>query len=388
MDKDTPAFSLRMKGKSINEDLLRRVIFYEYEDSESVDKLTVKFDNKDFSIDEDEFFELGNMIETKYGYVNDLCRNRLMIIHKINGLKEITVEGFEPVLQFKRPGKGRIIKDSTLDNLVSKIATTYKLKYKTEERKDISGNVLKFNYNQPDGSPDMSFLASVGGQIGYKVWIETDTLYFMPRKYWQSPYMKFVYYGDEGQILDFDPESVNLNKDSKMNTAGIDIETKQPYKIVEDGSNSKEKRLSKRNYNYEKQTNRKTSKDGTTKKVIANTKKEAENKLLGIYNIEMEDQIKAEMIVIGEPALASKRIIEVHGVKKYSGKYFVPNVIHTISENGYISKANLVRNSQFDEGITKFANDVIKTYINKNRLNLKQFFKKYPESIYRKIYGS
>ncbi len=388
MVRDTPAFSLRMKGKSIDEELLRRVTFYEYEDSEAMDKVTIKFDNLDLTIDENIFFELGNLIETKFGYVNELSQNRVMIIKKINGLKEIIVEAFEGTLQFDTPGKGRVLKDSTLDKLVKEIADTYKLKYTTEERKDVSGNILTFDYIQPEECPDMSFLASVGREIGYKAWIETDTLFFMPRKYWQSPYMKFVYYGDEGQVLDFDPENTSIDKKSKLSTANIDIKRKKIYALTEDGSNSKVIRLTKKNYNYYMQDKRKHTITGVRRVIIANSKKEAENKLLGMYNTEMEDQMRAAMPVIGEPKLVSKRIIEVHGVKRYSGKYFVEKVIHTISENGYISKAYLVRNSEFDDDVGRFSQAVISTYVNKNRLNVKQFFKKYPNSIYKKLYGS
>lgn len=388
MVRDTPAFSLRMKGKSIDEELLRRVVFYEYEDSESMDKLTVKFDNMDLSIDENDFFEEGNLIVTKFGYANELSQNRVMIIKKIVGLKEITVEAFEGILQFNVPGKGRVLENSTLDNLVRQIAVTYKLKYKTEERKDIAGNVLTFDYIQPDESPDMSFLASVGKEIGYKAWIETDTLYFMPRKYWQSPYMKFVYYGEEGQVLDFIPEDTSIDKTSKLTTGGIDIKKKKIFTATEDGSNSKVIRLTKKNFDYYMQDKRKYTAFGVKKVIIANSKKEAENKLLGLYNATMDDQIKADMLVVGEPSLVSKRIIEVHGVKRYSGNYFVGKVIHTISENGYISKGALTRNSEFDDDVGRFSQAVISTYVNKNRLNKKQFLDKYPDSVYRKLYGS
>ena len=136
------------------------------------------------------------------------------------------------------------------------------------------------------------------------------------------------------------------------------------------------------------QDKRKYSTTGVKRIIVANSKKEAESKLLGMYNTEMEDQIKAEMSVIGEPNLVSKRVIEVHGVKRYSGKYFVEKVIHTISQNGYISKSYLTRNSEFDDDVGRFSQAVISTYVNKNRLNLMQFFKKYPDSIYKKIYGS
>lgn len=379
MSRDTPAFSLRMKGNPIDEELLQRVTFYEYEDTEGVDKLTVKFDNTDLTIDENEFFDLGNMIETKFGYEDNLSRNRLMIINKILGLKEITVEAFEPVLQFKKPGKAANYENSLLEPIVKKITDGYKLKYNMVERKDINDNPLRADYNQPSGSTDIQFLASIGAKIGYKVWIETDTLFFMPRRYWQPPYMKFIYYGGEGQVIAFVPESFNSDKSSKVNTSDIDIETKQPYRIVEDGSNSKEIRLSGMNNNYEKQTVRKDTKWGSTKIIKAKTKKEAKNKLVGMYNEQMKDQIKAEMPIVGDPDFVSKRVIEVHGVKRYSGKYFVEMVIHTISENGYISKGSLVRNSQFDKGIPKFATNVKKpkfvTNVKKTKINKAKFNK-------------
>ena len=380
----TPAFTLRVDDNYIDDKILSRVTSYEYEESEGIDKLTVKFDNYDLSLDDYKFFTVGNILWTKYGYVNQLSDNKLLILRTIKGFKEITIEAFEAAKKFDSEPKERVFEKATISQLVGKIATEHNLKYKFEERLDANGNVLQFDYIQPN-IPDLSFLASVGKKIGFKAWIEGDTLYFMPRMYWQTPYKKYVYYGDEGNIISFEPELKVYDNTSKLNAAGIDIEKKKVFKVKEDGKTSKEKRLSNTMINYDTVLIRKDSK-GSRQIIHSDNSKKAQNILTGLYNQKMEEQITAKLVIVGDAELISKRVIEVLNVGKWSGKYFVKKVVQSINGSGFVSTAYLSRNSLFDNDSNRYSLSVINNMVNKTRFSVKQFFKKYPKSVYKRLY--
>ena len=119
-------------------------------------------------------------------------------------------------------------------------------------------------------------------------------------------------------------------------------------------------------------------------------RKEAEDILAGKWVEEMSDQITAELHLVGEPHLKSKRVIIVNNVGKYSGRYYTKSVHHS-NDGGYTTIAYLSRNSGFEDK-AKYSKENIDTLINKNRLSNKEFLElvqktpkgKYYSQLFRK----
>ena len=355
-----PVYILRIAGKPLSEKLVNRLLSWEYDDYEKVDKLTLTFDNEDGGITDESVFELGNLVEFRHGYINDLSARKFFILLSSSGWKEITIECYEIIKIFdteeiKKTYDGQDGRGILLGDLVKEIADRNGLKYRTQERKDSQGAVIKGIYNREKCS-DMAFLFTLGLHIGYQVWIEDvqgesePVLFFLPRRYDQAPYMEFTYYGLDGDILDFIPKMSAVGKRSELSGGGVDLETKTAFwKTSKDGSIKKtfffkHKSLDKNWHDYDRFISRfKMLKQERLVKAQMKNEKDAEDIIAAQLAKNMEDQIEAELHLIGEPHLKSRRVVLVNNVQKYSGKYYVKRVVHT-GGDGYMSIAYLTKN--------------------------------------------
>ena len=368
-----PTQIITIDGKQLEEKLIMRLLSWTYEDIEKVDKVVLTFDNEDLEITDNVAFQQGLVVGFRFGYVNELSDTKYFTINKISGFKIITLSCLEVITLFNTEQKTRVWEDSDLNTVVSDIATENNLKYKVEEWKDASGVVLKYDFFQPHVE-DLAFLYTLAKHIGYEVWIEDDTIYFMPRKYWKTPEMNLQYDSDQGQILVFEPQTNSMNRGS-FASGGIDLEKNQAFFFTENGETRTVTYLGGNMWSQEDMIKYyKTIKEASIIRVPCSTKEEAEIILAGAYREEMEDQITADLHLIGEPKLKSKTVIEVNGVKKYSGKYYVKSVNHVFDGSGYVSIGKLSRNSAFDDK-EKYSKENISALVNKNRASKKEFYK-------------
>jgi phage protein D len=331
------------------------------------------FDNYDLQITDNEEIAQGNVVSFRHGYIDDLSKEVYFTIGNVEGWKEITVEALEVVHAFNTEPKSRSWLESDLGSVVADIAFDNKLNAKTEERRDENGTPLLYNYIQRHVG-DLQFLYTLGRKIGYEVWIDVDTLYFVPRQYWQTPYAEFTYEGEDGNVLDFKPKVNTMNRKGKFKGGGIDLEKKQTFFFTQNGQTKRSVYLNKKFFDFDKINARyKKLKEARLVRVPLNTKSEAEDILAGVWIKEMEDQITAELHLTGEPHLVARRVIQVSNVGQYSGKYYVKSVTHS-GKDGYTSVARLTRNAAFDKG-QKYSRENIESVINKERPSVKQFLK-------------
>jgi len=366
-----PTYVVKIDGKPIPEDLAARLISWEYEDYEKMDKLVLTFDNYDLKITDDPRLTLGAVIEFRHGYTKELSDWKWFTIGTPSGFRERRFECLEVIHVFATEEKYRSWIDSALEPVVADIAKDNGLKYEFEELYATDGRIPKFDYVQPKVH-DMAFLYMLGQKIGYELWVEYDTLYFMPRMYWQEPYLSITFEGLTGQVLDFKPTEHSMNRRGKFSGGGIDLEKKSAFFLTENGTTKKATYLDGKFHDFEKI--RGQYKDLPGAKIVRipmRNRDEADAILQGRYIKEMEDQITAELHLVGEPKLKARRVIIMENVGKYSGRYYVRSVKHSIS-GGYVSVADLTRNAAFDAG-EKYSLDNILTLVNKNRLSVKEF---------------
>lgn len=370
---NVPLFVIEIDGLPISDELLFRVLEWEYEDHEKMGKLTLVFDNRDFMIGYSKEIENGKMITFRHGYTDSMSTFKYFTIGKVSGWKIITVEAMEVIHIFNTEQKERTWEQVALSDVIENIADDNGMDYKTEDPKLNSGEVLKRDYIQ-NHVEDMAFLYTLGRWIGYEVWVEDGILHFLPRGYWQTPYMEFVYEGLKGTVLDFDPTVNTMNKRGKFACGGIDLETKQPFFFTEDGQTKRTFYLGKHFWDYEgvNAGKKKLQKASIVRKTVNNLK-DAQDMLAGKWIKEMEHQITAKLHLVGEPQLKARRTIYVDNVGKFTGRYYVQNVVHS-EKGGYLSIAELTRNAMFDDG-GQYSMSNIHTVVNENRPNIFDWIK-------------
>lgn len=359
MANDAPTYSLVINGKPLPDDLADRLESWEYEDVEHTDKLTLTFDNRDHKIDEREEFAQENPVEWRHGYVGEMSDKFLLNIKSHSGWDKITITCLGVTHIFNSVQKTRWWKDASLDEVVGLIARENNLgtHYRTTEPKDKTGAFIKHDYFQP-AIEDMAFLWNLARQIGYEVWMEWEdgslTLFFMPRRYWQPPYMEYVYEG--GDVEKFEPTMNTVSKRSDFAGAGIDLEEKSVFHSNENGTTRemyflKDASGKCRLFDAEGANKQKTTvEEAFATRMVANNKKEMEELLAGAWMREQEDMITATLTVVGNPNLQARRVIMVSNVGKWSGQYYVKGVTHSGGNRAYKCVASLTRNSLTDKG--------------------------------------
>jgi phage protein D len=394
-----PTCIIKINGVVLSDELVKRFLRWEYEDYEKIDQLKLTFDNQDGEITDDKQFILGSIIEFRHGYINDLSDPKYFTLQNLNGWREITITGIEVISIFDTEKNTKTYIDYTMDDLVGEIAGRNKLNYKTQERKDGSGIVIKDDYFQP-GIEDMAFLYTLGVKIGYEVWIDDErleskpTLYFMPRDYGQKPYMKFTYEGLNGQIIDFDPSITTAGRRSQFEAGGVDLVDEQTFFFTTKDSTVqraffyKGEKLEKGFIDYDKALDKIAKhKNGKLIHRPIKSKSECEDMLAGEHEKKTEAQITANLTVVGEPHLKSKRVIVIENAQKFSGKYYVNKVTHT-GDGGYSSVAQLSRNALFsDSENEKFTDNYETILVNRERVTVSTYLKitgKSPRSSYYK----
>lgn len=355
------------------DEISSRLLNFSYEDYEKTGKLTLTFDNTDGEIGDAEEFENGTMITFRHGYIDDLSPHLYFTVGEVEGWEVITVSALEIINIFTTEPKARSWVVASITEVVKTIADEHGLKYEVEERTDSSGATLYFDYFQ-DSVEDMAFLYTLGRKIGFEVWIEDETLFFLPRRYWQTPYDEFTYKGVDGIVKDFIPKVNTVNRRGKFAGGGIDLETKQKFFVEEDGETSKQTYLAKHFWKFDELNNRyKQLQEAILVRVPMDNKAEAESIMAGKFDVEMEDQITADLVLEGSPHLKSRRVIEVLNVGKYSGKYYIKLVTHD-DEGGYGSVAKLTRNATFDKG-GKYSIENLNEKVNAERSSISEFQK-------------
>jgi phage protein D len=387
-----PTIFIKIDNKFLDDELLFRLIDWEYVDYEGVDSLTLKFNNQDLLIGDRKEFDLGVVIHFRHGYVDNLSKMKIFKVTDVEGWEEITVTAYEMIIIFGTKKKERYWKDVPLSYVVSDIAKDNGLKYETQELKDPDGSIIKRDYYQAH-LEDLTFLYTLGRKIGYRVWIEEDKLLFLPRRYWQAPYMEFTYKGQDGQVISFNPKISSLNRKGKVSAGGVDIKNSLPFYYEEDGKAKRITQLGKNSFDYEKiahMYNRSSGKSSGKKdksnkvKLVMKNAKDAQALIVGAWDEENSAQIKADLTVVGNPFLQARRVIELLNLGKYSGKYYVEEVTHS-GGDGYESKARLSRNAAFDEG-AKFSLSNVTQMVNTKKQSEDEFIKATKDSPYSKFY--
>jgi phage protein D len=370
------------------EELSIKLANWSYSDHEKTDWLTLTFDNQDRTLFNYKFLQVGVIIRFRHGYMNpeELSRYVYFKIVDRKGFEDLKIECQEitSIIGFSEQ-KSKYWLDSELTPIVQEIATENQVpKIETVERKDRTGTVLNFDYFQP-GVEDFAFLYNLGRAIGYQVWFEDDTLYFLPRQYGQTPYMKFGYYSlsgrdfrigeiGEGQIVEFKPQQNAMHKRGEFAAGGIDYETKESFFIKEKGETKKVTYLGSKLWDYDAQMGRfKKLKKARLVRVPLRNKQEAEDVLGGRWIEETSDAITADMVLVGEPNIRARRVVQVDNVGPYTGKYYVKEVTHSFGSGPYESVAKLSRNAAFDDESGKYSINVLNGLVNRNRMERAAF---------------
>ncbi|GGA02145.1 phage late control D family protein [Okeania sp. KiyG1] len=344
-----PNIKILLKGKALSPELEADFVSVKVsEDLEAPSMFELKFvtwdlEKQQFTWIDKEVFELGNTVEIKMGYENNL---ETVIVGEITGLEPEFSQDTTPMLLVRghdlrhRLLRGRQTKSFTKmkdSDIVSQIAKGKGLTPKVEDTK------AKLEYVLQHNQTDWEFLQERAARLGYEVAVDNKTLYFRPPDNGEQKLFTITY-GDD--LQDFQPRLSTMNQVEEVQVQGWLPQEKKT--VLAKAGAGKEGNKMGGSTSGAKEVQKAFGKSSETiVNQAVSSKAEADKMSLGQFREGLLDYITGEGTCQGYPNLRAGKVIEIAGVsKKFSGLYYLMTVEHFYSESqGYQTSFTVRRNA-------------------------------------------
>ncbi|MBW2663268.1 MAG: phage late control D family protein [Deltaproteobacteria bacterium] len=294
-------------------------------------------------IDDLDLFSLGNVVEVKMGYADEL---ETLIIGEITGLEPefvldglpvLTVRGYDRSHHLLRGRKTRTFVEQKDSEIVEKIASEAGLTAEVEDSEVLHPYVVQANQT------DMAFLQDRAKRIQYEVVIEDKTLFFRPVSNAESEVVTLEMNDD---LTEFYPRLSSVPQVSEVSIRGWD--PKEKKEIVGQASIGDEVSTMDGQDSGAALTDAAfgVAIGAVTERPVM-TQAEADQLAKAKFNNTVLSLIQGEGSCLGRTDLRSGKVIKIEGIgERFSGSYYIASVIHRYSpQDGYFSNFTVRRNA-------------------------------------------
>lgn len=329
-------------------DLTRRVLSFVFTDREGgLDKLTLTVDNKDLANFDDPLFEYGQKIRIAWGNGKAAAPVRDMVIRKVTGGRELTVEAVTKqgaLLDTKK--KRRRFENVRRSDVIAEIAKENGFANPDiEETPEVFPSIAQGNLT------DGQLMRKLANLEGFELYIDFDGLHWHRRRVDQAPTREYVYYRDEegGEIIDFQIENDITRRPGRVTVKSRNPETKEDIEATASNADDADRDTLA---GYAATLDGESGELVVKKEVVhettvasnVETQEDAEREAKGRYRRAQQGAVKMTLQMRGDPSLVAKSVIQVSGMgKRVSGKYYVKEVVHTLDgSSGYEMSVKLI----------------------------------------------
>lgn len=339
-----PAFDVRIEGLTLGADVTRAVIEVSYDNNlDTADMFTLKLNNADLKLTDSALFDVGKQVEVHMGYVGELAP---MILGEITALNPSFPQSGAPTLSITGYDKSHRMRHNTPERF------TFKYMNDSVIAAVIAAENLLIPLIDPAPTPpresvqqtgsDWAFLKELAERNCFEVFVRWDKIYFrFPRPQTEMTTLEWG-----RNLSSFSPRL------STSAQAGIQVLRGYDYKLAQAivailpavslGSNLDDfvERLGSGFLEQLVSFGRYVVRDKPVNNYFdaAVIAKSVLMKLLeGLY--------EGTGSCIGMPQLRAGDYIEIKGVgKRFSGRYKLSKVTHTINDGGYLTHFELSQN--------------------------------------------
>jgi phage protein D len=300
-----------------------------------------ELDNVNEWID-DSRFAVGNVVEIKLGYGNDL---ESLIVGEITGLEpefvvdrlpSVVVRGYDRRHRLQRGRKTRTFVKQKDSDIASAVAKEAQLKADSVDSRVTHDYVIQANQT------DLEFLQERAGRIQYEVFVFDKTLHFRPVQNGESEVLTLTI-GEH--LLEFYPRLSMVRQISEVSVRGWNPqEKKEVLSTAQVG------------FEFAKMGGEKSGPQinnafGSIKDVLsmqpAMTQAEADQMAKAALNQKALSLIEGEGLCLGRTDLRAGKVIKIADVgKRFSGQYYVTTAIHRYTaQGGYRTQFQVRRNA-------------------------------------------
>ena len=293
-------------------------------------------------IDDESLFSIGNVVEVKLGYIDDL---ETIIVGEITSLEpefsldrlpSLTVRGYDRRHRLQRGRKTKTFLQQKDSDIAAQIARESGLSAQVEDSQVVHDYVLQANQT------DRDFLQERARRIEYELVVEDKTLFFRPVANAESEILTLSFKDD---LLEFYPRLSSMGQVSEVAVRGWDLKEKQAIVaqattgdevskmggsdigavIVEGAFGEAVKRMGDR-------------------PIL--TQAEADQLAKACFNSVVLTLITGEGSCRGRTDLQPSKVIKIEGIgKRFSGQYYVTKAIHCYqATSGYQTHFTVRRN--------------------------------------------
>ena len=338
-----PIFKITVDGNEISADAMASIESVMFEEELNTASMFVfKLATSDFEkgawryVDLEDF-RLGSEVKLYMG-MDDLV---LMIVGEIISLKPHFSEGFSTIeirgydrlhrLRFGR--KSRTFMDTKDSDIASTIAGDWGLSVKAENTETVHSHIYQNNRS------DLEFILQRAKRIRYEVSVDDKTLHFRSPKEGDSVSMTLEYRVD---LEDFSVELSAGYEGDEVVVQGWDFMKKKQISAMAKGGNEVSMMNAK-----DTGTDMTRSAFGSSSSYIVDEQlvdvSDAEKLAVARYNSHLVESVTGDGKCAGIPELRAGNTIEIKGIDRFSGTYYVTSTYHTIDRNGYYTSFNVRR---------------------------------------------
>ncbi|MGB9939410.1 phage late control D family protein [Methanosarcina sp.] len=334
-----PFFKVVVNGKEITEEALGAIESVTFEDEINTSRIfTMKLSSFDFDDGSFRFIDLDDFClgsETKLYMGMDsstlMMTGEIVSIEPHFGEDKSTVEihSYDQLHRLGFGKKQRTFSNKSDSELATMVAGDWNLSSSAEDTKIKYQHIWQYNQS------DFEFLLERAKRIRYEFFVENKTLFFRPSQENSSPSLALEYRVD---IAEFSVRLRTLYMGSEFHVKGWDFIKKEPILAIarEDDEISDM---------AAGETGAKITKSafgsGLSAVSSAALDEKIENSLdakklaVAQYNSQLVDAVTGEGKCAGIPELRAGKTIELKGIGRFSGIYYVTSTTHVIDNEGY-----------------------------------------------------
>lgn len=329
-------------------DLIPFIKSFEFSDEhKKPDQVKIVFINDGFRFTDDTRLAEGVTFRVRWGYPTLLSETLIVRVQKVapafpkSDFPTITLISWDARIDMSYQSSSKNYGAVSSAQVARVLAKKWNLKEDIEESNDGS----KVEMAQPSNMSDLAYIVKLADKIHFRFDIVGETLVFKKHGFDDAPELEYTYFVDrEGVVLAFEPEIKEKKLKGKLKVTTTDPKTGKTETAESKPQNAKE--------------SRRGVKDGgkIAEKVIRGVTPSTPeaNKVAAIQAGGSKDKIdldadKAKLEVVGDPRLRKGKVVQVNGVGRYSGNWYVAKTKHAFGSNQFYKTEATVQRAPLND---------------------------------------
>ncbi|MDX1413882.1 MAG: hypothetical protein R3293_06805 [Candidatus Promineifilaceae bacterium] len=347
-----PYFQVKVANQPLGKGVINDAVQVSYSDNiDAFDKFDITFTNWDaqkrtFKYSDQDLFDPGKEVELWMGYYGQ-DRLRLMLKGEITSLRpdfpaggqpSLVISGLNLLHRLRSQQESYAYENMTDSQIAKQIGQRLGIEVKTDAEAETQETEYKYLFQ--DNKYDIIFLMERARRIGYDLFVEEtgdngeageSQLYFGPSQNVRQTAYELIYGRD---LMQFKPDLTTANQVGEVTVRGWDAQNKQKIEATATRSDLNNQGVGEEGG----QAAIEQSFNQRQEVITYPVESEAEARELALNTLDKiaKDMIKGSGSTVGLPDLRAGSVLMIGGLgKRFSGRYFVTNTTHSISDSGY-----------------------------------------------------